>query len=433
MQKLEQKINSEIIMTNIADGIELVTIEDKKHNTNRISINLCIDINEEDVSANAILPFLLSRATNKYKTTIELQKRLSELYGASIYSDVRKLGKTQILTISVSAVDNRFALDDENILKECADILIEILFNPLLNNGKLDENLINQEKRCLIELIESELNEKRLYAINKCQQIMFDGTPYAINKYGSAEKVEALNADIILKEWNNVLKNSRVIIMAVGESNTELLTDIFSKEFKKISRNNIKNDTIISAKRTSKINEVTERMNVNQAKLVMGFSVDKKGDDSFPETVMTALFGGTPHSRLFLNVREKKSLCYYCAASFDKYKRMLLVDCGLEEKDKDEALEEILKQLEIIKNGEFELPELDFAKLSLINSFKTAADYQSSLEGYYLSQIAGEKIITLKEAADKINNVTKQDVIEAASRVTLDTIYLLSGKVEEDI
>ena len=433
MKIVDSVENKQTNNTIVDDGIELISIEDNKHNTNRISINLCMNINEKDVSANAILPFLLTHATKKYPTTVSFERHLSKLYGASLHADIRKLGKIQILSISISAIDSRFSLENENLLKECVDVLKEVLFNPFIDKSGFNEDYIKQEKRCLVELIESELNEKRVYALNKCQQIMFEGTALAIGKYGTIEKVNALTNKDIYEAWQNVLEKSKVYIMMVGSNDAAPVISEFKNEFSKIKRNKIEIDNQIEIQRKSKINEITERINVNQAKLVLGFNIEKKDENTFPETVMTALFGGTPHSRLFLNVREKKSLCYYCAATFDRNKRMMLVDSGLEEKNKNEAVSEILKQLEFLKNGEFTDEELSFAKLNLINSFKTATDYQSSLEGYYISQITNKEIISLLEAAKKINEVTKYEIIEAANRVTLDTIYLLSGEVEEDI
>ena len=179
--------------------------------------------------------------------------------------------------------------------------------------------------------------------------------------------------------------------------------------------------------KADRVKEFHDVMDVAQTKLVMGFrtGIAVPGGDVTAMRLMSALFGGTPHSKLFLNVREKLSLCYYCSSSYDRHKGIVMVQSGVEQKNIEKAREEILRQLQAVQEGDFSAEDLDAAKMSVANSFRTMSDYLGGLEAWYLSQAFEKTVLTPEQSAEAVGGVTKEQVVKAAQTVSLDTVYQL--------
>ena len=220
--------------------------------------------------------------------------------------------------------------------------------------------------------------------------------------------------------------------MMVGDSDPQKAVEGFQKAFVQVSRKEILPcGTQIIAK-ADRVKEFHDVMDVAQAKLVMGFrtGIAVPGGDVTAMRLMSALFGGTPHSKLFLNVREKLSLCYYCSSSYDRHKGIVMVQSGVEQKNIEKAREEILRQLQAVQEGDFSAEDLDAAKMSVANSFRTMSDYLGGLEAWYLSQAFEKTVLTPEQSAEAVGGVTKEQVVKAAQTVSLDTVYQLTGKEE---
>lgn len=417
------------IRKKICDGVNFSNIKDTRFKTGRISITVFLPLEKEDASKNAIVPFLLSKTCKQYPDLKSLNDRLEDLYGVSVGAEVSKLGETQVLSISASFLDDEYSLEKESISEGTADLLCKMFFEPILENGKFLEKNVEQEKRQLIETIEAEYNDKRIFAKNKCEEWMCKNEKFGINRLGTIEQVEKLTPEEIFKAWQNILSSAQIEITLLGKADSKTVFDKFKKEFNKINRTNVVTCSTKIIKRAEKVSEYTDEMEVSQSKLVMGFRTEVSADDDLVNAmrVAVALFGVTPHSKLFLNVREKYSLCYYCAAKYDKNKGIMLVQSGVENQNINKAKEEILNQLEEVKKGKFTEEDVDSIKKSLANSFRTVGDYLSSMENFYLSQIFDKNKFTTDELIEKINKVTRDEIITAANMITLDTIYVLKG------
>lgn len=419
------KIKTELL----CDGVDFISITEDRFVTNRISASLFLPLDKEDASANAILPFLLRRACESYPDLTTLNKRLDELYGARLYANVSKLGEAQVLTLTIAAIDDRFTISKEKNTAACIDLLCELLFEPALENGKFREKDIEQERRQLIELIDSELNDKRTYAKNRCLEYMCANERYGINPLGTREGVQKLTGDDILAAWENALATARIRFTLLGKENDGSVLNIFKEALSKINRENVRNCTSEVIKTAGEVKEHEENIPVEQAKLVMGFrsGVAEPDSDVFAMVLTSALFGGTPHSRLFLNVRERLSLCYYCVARYDRRKGVIIVDSGIEAKNKQKVVDEVMAQLECIKKGEFSDNELDAAKLSTANSIRSVLDSQGGLESWYIAQIFDRETLTPDEVATRIEDISRENIMKCASQITLDTVYMLKG------
>ncbi len=421
-------MQSQLKTQNIQNGVYFSSAADSRYKTNRISVNFILKLDGKAASENAILPYILEKCSEDYPDFTRFNRELDRLYGAAVGGSVKKIGDLQVLSLAVSFIDDKFAFDGENMTKLMANILAGAVLRPFLPDGVFAPDVFSVEKQNLIDLIESEINEKREYAISRAQEIMGRGEPYGVHRLGSRKTAESLSAESVLSAYRNALKTARIEIMFVGCQSGDTALEVFKSAFEKIDRDYKEEIASVPAKVLNEVKTQTDRFEVAQSKLVLGFKTNQNPNDIDPLRVMTALYGGTPVSKLFVNVREKMSLCYYCAARYDRIKGVVLVDSGVETDNVEKAKKEILNQLEEIKKGNISDEELSFTKLSLKNSFKTIGDSAAGLESWYLGQrIAGTQFDPQDEA-EKIDAVSKEDIVKAASLLSLDTVYLLTGK-----
>jgi predicted Zn-dependent peptidase len=416
----------------VCDGVNFRSIKDTKFKTIRMSVNFMLPIQKSSAAPNALLPFLLSRASSEYPDFTKLGERLAELYGAEINADVQKLGDVQMLSISASGIADRYALNGESVSTELSKLLCSVIFDPPLENNLFPQDGFDQEKRQTIELIDSEYNDKRTYAKQRCEEIMCANEPYGIGRYGSKEEIKNLGREEVTQAWQYLIHNAKIEILVLGDCDPAPVFNGFYDAFHQLNKTTTVPCPTVNIKKADKVNEITEKMDVAQSKLVLGFRTATAISDAEMPAVklMTAIFGGTPNSKLFLNVREKLSLCYYCSAQYISMKGIMLVQSGVETKNIERAKQEILIQLDEIKKGNFDDDEINAAKLSMCNSYRSICDSLGGMEAWYLSQTFINQIKRPEESAAIIMAVTRQEIIDAANNVTLDTVYRLLGSGE---
>ena len=427
-------MTTDLVRTELMDGVYLSVLRASKFKHNRISVNLIVPMDEETVSGYAVLPFIMRKGFKSCSDFTLLNRRLDSLYGASLAGDTAKAGANQMICFGVKILDDRYALDGEKLLKQAAELLKEAVFEPLIEGESFDEKSFELEKQFLIDTIEAQINDKRSYAVSKCRALMGKGDCAAIPKYGRIEGAKKLTAASAAKSYHQLMKNAAVEIMLTGNGDPEQIAAVMKNAFENISRDS--KGFVLSEVRPAgeKLLEETEYLDVAQSKMVLGFRMADRGDEMTQAAVrlMTALYGGTPSSKLFLNVREKLSLCYYCAARYDRMGAIMMVDCGVENANIQAAREEILRQLDAIKNGDFDDETLENTRLQLKNSLRAVSDYPDTLEEWYLSRIVMGSITSPEQEMALLDKVTREQVIEAAKLMQLDAVYLLTSKEEKD-
>ncbi|MEE0732827.1 MAG: insulinase family protein [Acutalibacteraceae bacterium] len=412
----------------IANGVYFNAVDDTRFKTGRISVTMFVPLLEDVASANALLPQVLTRSCEKYPDFISLNSHLNALYGASVAAFCRKMGETQALTISAAGLDDRFTMGGESVSVELTALLCEMLFRPKLENGAFCREDVEQERRQMVDMIDAEYNDKRTYALGRCIEVMCANETFGIKRYGTKQQVQALSAKDVYSAWERVLQTARVEIMAIGSFDKQAACTVFEKAFAGVDRAPVQMQTQI-IRTVKEVKTETEKMDVAQSKLVMAFrsGIAEPDLDVMAARMMCAVLGGTPHSKFFLNVREKYSLCYYCAARFDRNKGIITVESGVENENIEKARKEIENQICLLQNGELSDFEMQATKMSVANSFQTMADSVSGTEAWYISQMLDRQVLTPQQAAEKINAVTRQQVIDAAKKMTLDTVYILTG------
>ncbi len=415
----------------LSEGVEGLFIQNHRFNTTSVSFNFYLPMQKSTVADNALLPFILTSCSKDYPDFTALNLKLNKLYGARLDSSCEKYGDCQLLRMTVSVIDDKFSFDSDSLVLQASELLLKLVFNPNAEKGAFMENDVSREKRKAIEHIKGEIAEKRIYAKNRMISEMFAGTSYGIPKCGTVSDVEKVTPKTLYDAWKNMLETAFVRVHVVGTAIPQGLFENVKEKFETISRHDITDCKICKpAQKASKVNTVFEKMDVKQGKIVMGFSSDIYGDDdsSLPLLVMCDIFGGGPYSRLFTNVREKMSLCYYCSASSVRYKGLLTVDSGVEVENAQKAIDEILNQLETMKKGEFEDCEFQSSIKSICDSLKTYYDSQNSLDLWYALKVNNTNLYSPEDIIEKIKNITKEDVIYAAKGVNLHTVYKLLPK-----
>ncbi|MBP3414432.1 MAG: insulinase family protein [Clostridia bacterium] len=418
---------------NTINGVSFRLIPETRFKTAGITLTLACPLTSEGASPNALLPYMLVRSCRKYPDFSALKKKLALLYGAKLSADVISLGDAQLLRISVYSIDDRYTMNGEAVSVECVKLLADILTDPAFVGGVFSEADLEAEKRQLCEQIDAQTNDKVAYAKRRCIDLMCAGQPFGINPLGDKASINAITAEQLTETWKTALSSYPISLTAVGAMDGDMVFTAFSDALSSAGRTPAALPAQSVSPRHDNVREFTEREDVTQSKLLIGFTTPINGceHDISAMRLFNACFGGTPHSRLFANVREKMSLCYYCSSSYYRNKGILLVGSGLESENIEKAKTEIIAQLSDIQSGGLTDSEIENAKLSLRNSFLRTKDSVSATEGWYTAQMFDRDCISVEEACRRIDAVTKEDVTQAARSLDLDTVYLLTGKEEQ--
>ncbi len=413
----------------IADRISGLWIQNDRFSTTHISINLYLPLKNETLAVNALLPYVLSSCCAEYPDFSALNLRLSELYGADVGGIADKIGDMQVLRFFSFCVNDELIPGDTDVIASAALLLLDMLFSPSVKEQSFLEADVERERRLTLEKIEGMINEKRSYAINRTLFEMYRGEAFGELKTGSAKAVSAITGEELYRAWREVLSTAQVRVQVIGKQVPSGLFEKLAECFSAYPHNGTKLTPTRPKQSCGAVQRIEEPMDVTQGKLVLGFTTPFVGSER--ETAFLAvfadLFGGGPYSKLFTNVREKMSLCYYCAARANRTKGYLLVDSGVEPQNAEKAEAEILNQLEELKKGNFTEEELNASIRSIRDSLVCLNDSQSALDGWY-SMRPAENPITPEEFISLVEQVTREDIIRAAGLYSLDTVYRILPK-----
>ena len=417
-------------MTQSAPGVRYCALETDRFKTGQLDISFALPL-EGELSARAALPFFLHRSCNRYRDFTLLNGRLAELYGASLTANVKKTGEAQVLSLGITFVDDRFALGSEQITRECAGLLLDMIFDPYLPGGLFDAAAVESEKRILMERYKSELDDKRRYALLRCSRLMCADEKYGSNPLGTEEGIRAISPLSLRSAWEHLLSTAVAQITVVGSGACGSLAQSLAEKFSFAGRQPASPETLF-IETAGPIRRFTEQQPVSQGKLVLGFRAGMKNeDDNAPAIrVMTDIFGGSTHSKLFTVVREKMSLCYYCFAGLSADKGILFVQSGINSENSALAEEAIAAQLGEMKNGQITQKEYDASLLSLSDRYASVEDSSAAALQWYAAQVLRKDIKTPAGEREKISRVSTQQAVEAARAVTLDTVYMLESEKE---
>lgn len=414
-------------------GIRVYRVSTDKFKTTSIHIFFHDSLLRENVTMNALLPMVLRRGTRRFPTMQSISKYLEELYGAGFDCGVSKKGERHLMFYNIEVLNDRYASGKENLFSEAFRFLAGIVLEPAADNGSFKEEYIVQEKDNLRKLIESRVNDKRQYAMERCYEEMCRNERFGLYEYGYVNDLPRIDADMLYERHKSVLKTSPVDIFVVGDIDAEKIKETFNSSFGALKE--IREDIAEPAssevyKDVIEPRRVFERMDVNQGKLCLGLRTHTAPSDSDYHAliVCNGVLGGGVHSKLFQNVREKAGLAYYAFSRLEKFKGLMLIGTGIEVDNYDRVLNIALEQLEDIKAGNISDFEYDSTIKSAETGLKYMLDSQLQIVDFFLSQLISGSDIGFRELIAKIKKVTKEEVVEVARKIKLDTIYFLTNK-----
>ncbi len=412
----------------LAPGVRFHTIYDDRFKRCRITIALLSELDENTVSAHAMLFGLLKNGSKNTPSFTEIGKKLAALYGAGMSDAVSKFGSCQLLSLGAGGMADLYALGEECISGELAKLLCEVAFDPYLEeDGAFSKKYTALEKERLLDDIRSVINDKRGYALSRAMQLVARGESFGISRLGTLETAKAITPQRLKEAYNALLSQAPIEILCVGNGDFDAVRETFQNALKDVKRDYKPVAAHKLVARADEVQRVSEQMPISQAKMVMAFSAGTDENDPLLPAMrlMNAMLGGTVTSKLFVHVREEKSLCYYCASRYDRIKSLLLIDSGVQQQNLDIAYDAIMEQIGAMKAGDFTEEELEQARLAMINSYRSVLDSPGAMESWYLGQLLSGRMFTPLQEIENISSVTREQIIEAANRLQPDTVYRL--------
>jgi predicted Zn-dependent peptidase len=409
--------------TESVNGITLHVVETKKYKTNTLVLKMKSPLSREVVTS-------LQSATEKYPTTTALRTHLDELYGASLNVDLSKKGEYHIISIRVEIANETYLSDQTPLLEKALTLLSDILLKPAQEDGAFVPSIVDQEKRSLKQRIQSVFDDKMRYASLRLVEEMCKNEPYSLHVNGIKDEVDTITPESLFNYYQKALREDRVDLYVVGDVESESIKNSVSKLFTLGNREPIV--AVNNQVTIEKENEVIEEQDVKQGKLNVGYRTNVSYDDPgyYALQVLNGIFGGFSHSKLFINVREKASLAYYAASRVESHKGLLMVMSGVDAKNYDQAVTIIKEQMTAMKNGDFTDKEMEQTKAVLKNQLLETIDTSRGLIEVLYNDAMAKDPKPIDAWLQNVDEVTKEQIVEVAGKIQLDTIYFLKGKGE---
>lgn len=394
-----------------------------------LSLSLLRPLLREEAAKNALLANVLVQGTEKYRDMQSISRALDQLYGAGLGPLVRKNGEIQTCGLYMSFLEDRFAPAGEAVLEEMIAMLGQILLRPRLENGVFVPEFVEREKENLISTIASNLNDKRAYADRQMLRAMCKDDSFGVSRLGEIADVAAITPESLYTHYRTILATSRIEIFYAGSLELETVAQLLKKQLQELPRGTPAPLGHSALARRDQPQYLEETMDLTQGKLSMGFTTDiTTKDPEFPALmVMNALYGGDLTSKLFLNVREKLSLCYYASSTVYGAKGILMVSCGIDTANYEKAKDEILRQLQACQAGDVRPQELTAAKEAIFSSLKTIPDSGGRMEDFAMFRLLSGFPLEREAYRRAVEAVTVEAVRDVAGQVRLDTIFFLKG------
>lgn len=424
------------------DGIYLHILKTDKFKTNLLAVFMLTDLNRENVTKNALIPAVLRRGTNTYTTMKDIAIKLEEMYGSVLDASSDKMGDKQVLQFYIDLLANEYTLDRSDILKEGAELLCDVILNPVTENiNYCDENhcskmvsfkqdYVEQEKETIRELIKSKINDKASYAISRATEEMCKEEPFGLYKFGYIEDLEDIDAQDLYQHYKDVLATAEMHIYAVGNIEEKELEELLKDKLQTVARKYVAKNNDNKLTNCLKSQFITEKQNVTQGKLVLGYRLKDNDlvDNMYTMSLYSAILGGTASSKLFMNVREKESLAYTVRSIYLKNKGIMLVTAGIEIDKYNKALECIKKEIEDMCLGNITDEEIADAKANLVTAYKSFKDKPASIINLYMGQRYLGIVEDIDTMIEKITAITKGEVVEVANKLELEITYFLTNE-----
>jgi predicted Zn-dependent peptidase len=405
--------------------MKIIKIPTDKFKTNLCAIFLTLPLKRETITYNALIPAILRRGTANLTNQLEINKKLENMYGASFNCGIDKTADYCVLKFYIETLDDQFLIEDNKLTEEAIKLLIDIVFNPLVKDNGFDEEYVEQEKENLKKVINSRKDDKSMYATNRCIEEMFKNQPFGIYKYGYEEDFSKINAQNLYAYYKEIIKSAKINFFMAGKINEINDKEIENNILKMTG--NVENIEIPSYEIEKRLNEqiIKESMDVSQGKLIIG--LDAPAENKYTMAMYSMILGGGANSKLFQNVREKAGLAYSAGTLYMKMKDAILIRAGIEIANFDKAVKIIKEQINDMKDGKITDDEFNSAMQLRTSLIRLIPESQQDIISYYFDQELNNENISIDEYIQEIKKVKKEDIIEIAKQVKINTIYFLQN------
>ena len=418
----------------IKNGVKVHLINTDKYKTDFTCVFLTTELKREIVTKNALIPFLLKRGTKIFPSQHSINVELDNLYGATFNCGVDKYGDNIVSKFYIESIDNRYAFDNENVLEKSLNMVLDIVFNPIMENNNFKQEFLNTEKENLKKIIESKIDNKDSYAFDNCISSMYGEKGFGLYKYGYIEDIDEINLEDISNYYRWLIDNSKIDIFISGNiDNNSIKEYIENKEFlnnlkPRVGNYVLNNEHTEIKKKLDSIKEIKENMNISQGKIVIGLDILEKKDNFIATAlVYNSILGDGANSMLFQNVREREGLAYSARSTFVKQKSNIFIRCGIEIENYDKAVKTIKEQLENIKDGNFTDENIENAKKYLISGIRNIEEEQDTEIVYYIGQEIANTNLAIEKYIENIEKVSKEEILQIANSIGINTIYFLAN------
>ncbi|MEI5906251.1 pitrilysin family protein [Bacillus spongiae] len=409
-------------------GFTLHTVKTDKYKTNTIVWKMKAPLTNEDVTVRGLLPYVLQSSTATYTTTTALRSYLDDLYGANFFVDLSKKGENHVISFSIEIANEKFLTNSPPLLKKALAFLADVILNPNLENGSFHDGTVEQEKRNQKQRIQAIYDDKMRFSSARLVQEMCKGEPYAIQPAGIKEEVEGVTSNNLFDYYKRAINEDELDLYVIGDVDDQEV-NTYCEELFHLSERQGQASSVTRSSERSEIQVIKEEQAVNQGKLNIGYRthVTYGETDYYALQLFNGIFGGFSHSKLFINVREKASLAYYAASRLESHKALLMVMSGIDINHYDQAVTIIKEQMEEMKQGNFTEDEIDQTKAVIRNQLLETIDTARGLVEVLYHNVVAKTNIHLNDWLTQIEKTTKDEIIDVAQKIEMDTIYFLTG------
>lgn len=419
----------------IKEGIKVHLIKNDNFKTDFTVVFLTIPLEKENITKNALIPAILRSGSHKYETYQKISEELEMLYGASFDCGIDKTGDNLVLKFYIESINDNYLPQINNNLEKVLEILLDIIFDPKVTNDEFEAEYIEIEKRNLEMIIKAQKDDKDPYAYDRCINIMYNNSGYGLSKYGNLEDLQAINSHNLYEQYKQLIDNAKIDIIISGDYEEEKIlnyvetNELIKKLNPRKEKININKYSTEIKDKKDKANEINEELDIVQGKLVIGLDIlpNELGDFRFISILYNAIFGNGVSSKLFQIVREKESLAYTAKSEYIAQKNNIFIRCGIECQNYEKATELIKKLLEDMKNGEFSEEDITKAKDYILAGVDAINEEQDSQILFLFGQELTKMPLTIEEHKNNIQKVTKEQIVEFANKIQLNTIYFLKN------
>lgn len=419
----------------IKEGIKVHLIKNDNFKTDFTVVFLTLPLEKENITKNALIPAILRSGSHKYETYQKISEELEMLYGASFDCGIDKTGDNLVLKFYIESINDNYLPQINNNLEKVLEILLDIIFDPKVTNDEFETEYIEIEKRNLEMIIKAQKDDKDQYAYDRCINIMYNNSGYGLSKYGNLEDLQAINSHNLYEQYKQLIDNAKIDIIISGDYEEEKIlnyvetNELIKKLNPRKEKININKYSTEIKDKKDKANEINEELDIVQGKLVIGLDIlpNELGDFRFISILYNAIFGNGVSSKLFQIVREKESLAYTAKSEYIAQKNNIFIRCGIECQNYEKATELIKKLLEDMKNGKFSEEDITKAKDYILAGVDAINEEQDSQILFLFGQELTKMPLTIEEHKNNIQKVTKEQIVEFANKIQLNTIYFLKN------